>query len=422
MALGAHQEQQQATKQGIALRMLYNSATTLALSQAAYEAHLEQCIEDNIFLQANEVPRASDKQPAGEGLYEESLAYRPRLSEVLLDQWRLMDTSALWDAAAQLVVSNLSPQGFHVLPLRKLATNEMSLGCLQRVAQLVSSLEPLGCAVEDWVESVWVQSLYQPLYAGWSNIGLTKFRDALHYWQTDQWPLAAELLDVSVVGGEAELRSYLARFTPYPGLAYDVAEIAYAQSDLRLEQHSDGNLEVVLVSHLGVERLSDEVYSAMQQQLNQPSELAWLRQKWYQAGQVLAMHHYRAMQLLRVANHLVGVQSNYLNKSSLHLEPLQLADVAKALQMSVSTVSRIMKDKVLQTQTRSLMLKELLSLAQEHGGKRYSREAVKQKIKFLLYQHNKTKISDAKISRLLALEEIYLARRTITKYRHEMNL
>ncbi|NIZ19369.1 hypothetical protein [Entomospira culicis] len=417
--VGIEQSQAIATTQvGVAQRLLYTTAQMLTLPQVAYEEALALVVEENLFLTQSE--DSSGLRAGGSGsaeFFEETVVDRPRLSEVLLAQWQLHASSPLAYEAGVRIVSNLSAEGFHRLPLSTLVTDTISLVMLQRVAKEISRLDPIGCAVRDWVESLWVQSQEVPLHASWVEVPELMFRDAMGYWQAGDWAMAGRLFGES----DADLmRRYLGQFTPYPGLAYDREPIVYRQVDLSLEE-GEGKFEVALLSWMGVERLSQAEYQGLLAKMQSPQELAWLRRMWQEAGEVVAMHRYRSMQLLRVAQCIVDAQREYLQRNCMHLAPLQLDDIAKSLQMSISSVSRIIKGKSIRMMHGgTLALKDLLSRRQEHAGTHYSREAIKQKIKYILYRHYGERLSDAKVSRLLALENIHLARRTINKYRHEI--
>jgi RNA polymerase sigma-54 factor len=418
MAKLGGQLSQDAVQQGhIAPQLLYSSAHLLSLDALAYEMHLQDLVETNLFLSCSDTATSSASS-SGEFI-DDTVAYRPRLSDVLLEQWYATQHDTQLHPIAELIVSNLSPQGYHVLSLQQLAASQYSVASLQQVAQIIAHFQPIGCATQDWIESIWVQSLHQPLHSQWASIGLHVWRESLMEWE-EQGHLGLVRLEELGLATLEELKEYIRGFTLHPGLQYDTSPTQYQFCELELLFGQEGNYEVVLHERQQVSRLSDSEYDhLMQQARHDPDSLRWLRRQWHLAGQTVAMHRYRSMQVLRVANHLVLVQRSYLERKSSKLQPLSLADVAEALQTSIATVSRTIKDKSIVTPHAKYRLKSLLSRKQEHNGHSYSQQEIKGMIKNILYRYGSTKISDAKIARLLELEGVFLARRTVNKYRHQ---
>ncbi|NIZ40054.1 hypothetical protein PVA45_00780 [Entomospira entomophila] len=406
----------------IARALLYQSARALMMDSQSYEAYLQTIIESNPFLayQEDDCSLSSEDVNESRASFIEEISQEQGLQDVLLEQWNCIADEENRLVGA-LIISNLTPQGFHYLPLSELVTKEIPLLQLSNVARQISRLLPIGCATEDWIESLWVQSQEEPLHSEWTKIDITTFRLALQLWEKSGYNW--ETKSLLQVESEQELRSYLQQFTPYPGLQYSGISTVYNQADLILKRDPNGHYYVVLQTHRGVLQLNDAEYQHLLEQVEaHPDAVRWLRQQWREAGDVIAMHQYRHMQLLRVVNYIVSHQSDFLENHHHGLKGLQLQDIASALQMSLSTVSRIISYKRLATDQGLILLKKLLNRKQQHGSEVYSRQAIKNKVREIVYQYGKRRISDEKIRRLLQVEGIVIARRTINKYRHEDGL
>ena len=113
-------------------------------------------------------------------------------------------------------------------------------------------------------------------------------------------------------------------------------------------------------------------------------------------------------------------QTEFFQRGPKHLRPLTLKDVAQELELNESTISRVTTGKYVQTEWGIYELKYFFSNAIS-SSQPFSKEGVKQTIKEILSENgNGKKLSDQKISDLLARRGITIARRTVTKYRLEL--
>jgi RNA polymerase sigma-54 factor len=126
-----------------------------------------------------------------------------------------------------------------------------------------------------------------------------------------------------------------------------------------------------------------------------------------------------------VASEIVSTQADFLNKGVQHLRPLTLRDVADAIGMHESTVSRVTSAKFMATPRGVFELKYFFTtaIAATAGGDSHSAEAVRHRIRELIERETpRTVLSDDKIVSLLSGEGIDIARRTVAKYRESMHI
>jgi RNA polymerase sigma-54 factor len=118
------------------------------------------------------------------------------------------------------------------------------------------------------------------------------------------------------------------------------------------------------------------------------------------------------------------VQEDFFKYGEGHLRPMILKDVADIIQMDISTVSRVVNGKYVQTDFGVYELKYFFSegLATE-SGEDVSNKEVKAIIEGIISKEDKTKpLSDQKIALLLEKQGFQIARRTVTKYREQLNI
>ena len=118
-------------------------------------------------------------------------------------------------------------------------------------------------------------------------------------------------------------------------------------------------------------------------------------------------------------------QKDFLDLGAAHLRPLMRQDIADKLGMSVSTVSRAVKDKYVQTPRGIIPLSSFFSggIASQDGGEGESSSVVKLRIQALIDGEDARKpLSDQRIADILAKEGLEISRRTVTKYRLAENI
>lgn len=152
-------------------------------------------------------------------------------------------------------------------------------------------------------------------------------------------------------------------------------------------------------------------------------ELDYLQERYNSANWLVKALHQRATTILKVGTAIVAAQENFFNFGLDFLKPMTLKDIAGAIQMHESTVSRVTTGKYMATPKGVFELKFFFStaLGGTDGGMAHAATSVKNRIKSLIDAEDPKKIlSDDQIVTLLKAEGIDIARRTVAKYREAM--
>ena len=133
---------------------------------------------------------------------------------------------------------------------------------------------------------------------------------------------------------------------------------------------------------------------------------------------------FRSTTLKDVMNEIIVLQNDYLSGIQEYPNPLRLEDIAKKLEMDISTISRAVKDKYVDTPIGVISLKSFFSSKViKDSGEVIGKEELKDIIRELIDAEHKTSpLSDLEISNLLKDQNISIARRTVAKYRESMNI
>ena len=135
--------------------------------------------------------------------------------------------------------------------------------------------------------------------------------------------------------------------------------------------------------------------------------------------------HQRATTILKVASEIVRQQDAFFAHGIQFLKPLVLRDIAEAISMHESTVSRVTSNKYMATPRGVYELKYFFTsaISSSDGDSQYSAESVRFRIRALIEAEPPKKVfSDDKIVSLLREEGIDIARRTVAKYRESMRI
>src|SRR5690606_30427942 len=166
-------------------------------------------------------------------------------------------------------------------------------------------------------------------------------------------------------------------------------------------------------------------YQYMLSQAGKTEAQKYIYEKYNKVLWLIRSIEQRRLTLQQLAEALVEKQYEFLEKGMAHLKPLTLKEIADHIGVHESTVSRAVRKKVIQTPKGIFELKDLFtSKVASTSGSDVSSTAVKHAIKQLIDAEDKRKpLSDQKISDLLKEREgITVSRRTVAKYREEMNI
>jgi len=220
----------------------------------------------------------------------------------------------------------------------------------------------------------------------------------------------------------AEIRA----LDPKPGLAFN-HEIAQAVvPDVFVRPASGGNWTVELNNEtLPRVLVNQQYYAQVSKKPSASDDKAYISEKLNSANWLVRSLEQRANTILKVATELVRQQEAFFAKGVQHLKPLTLRDIAAAIEMHESTVSRVTANKFLATPRGIYQMKYFFTSAipSASGGEAHSAESVRHRIKELIDEEDPKKVlSDDKIVELLASENIDIARRTVAKYREALRI
>ena len=223
----------------------------------------------------------------------------------------------------------------------------------------------------------------------------------------------------------ADMIDEIKALDPKPALAFDHSIAQPITPDVLMRPApGDGWIIELNTDSLPKVLVNNHYYAHVSSQTRSKKEKQYITEQFQSANWLVKSLHQRATTILKVASELVQQQSAFFAKGVQHLIPLVLRDIAEAIEMHESTVSRVTSNKYMATPRGIYELKYFFTPAiATTGGGVLSAESVRHRIKALIDEEESKKIlSDDKIVENLKSEGIEIARRTVAKYRESMRI
>jgi RNA polymerase sigma-54 factor len=224
----------------------------------------------------------------------------------------------------------------------------------------------------------------------------------------------------------AEMISEIRALDPKPALAFDHVLAQPITPDVLMRPAPGGGWIVELNSDtLPRVLVNTRYYAKVAASARDKEEKTYLSERFQSANWLVKSLHQRATTILKVATELVRQQEGFFQKGIQHLRPLVLRDIAGAISMHESTVSRVTANKYMATPRGIYELKYFFtqSIAGSDGGEAHSAESVRHRIKSLIDSEQPHDIlSDDRIVEILKSGGVDIARRTVAKYREAMHI
>ncbi|GAB5453295.1 MAG: RNA polymerase factor sigma-54 [Halioglobus sp.] len=215
-----------------------------------------------------------------------------------------------------------------------------------------------------------------------------------------------------------QVLSLIQTLDPNPGQTAGPDEVEYVIPDVFVGKRN-GRWVVELNPDIAPKLRINSTYASLIKRADNSADNTFLRDNLQEARWFLKSLHSRNETLMKVASKIVEHQRNFLEYGEEAMKPLVLHDIAEAIEMHESTISRVTTNKYMHTPRGIFELKYFFSShVSTTGGGECSSTAIRALIKKLVAAENPRKpLSDSKITQLLEEQGIKVARRTIAKYR-----
>lgn len=289
----------------------------------------------------------------------------------------------------------------------------------ERVLKVVQTLDPPGVGARNLMECLLIQIGENPAFAT-ERMLVEKHLDDL---KMNRLPKIAKETGRSVEDIKESL-AFISSLNPHPGAMFSGAQPQYVIPDVVCEL-VDAKYEVRLEdSYIPRIHISSRYRKMLQEQKQNPAVREYIKKKIEAAKWLIESIEQRQNTLYKIAKEIVDYQKSFLDHGIDFLKPLKMQYIADRVGVHVSTVSRAISDKYMQTPRGILALKFFFTGGTLNAeGEMESILAVKQKVRDIVEQEDKRNpLSDEDIALKLKQMGYDIARRTVTKYRKQMQI
>ena len=353
--------------------------------------------------------------------FETFLATRLTLQDHLNWQLNLTNIPADLRRCCYFLIGNLNVEGYLKLSLDEVCSEfGISLKEAKKSLRVLQSLDPVGVGARDLAECLMLQLKTMGLE---SQIEGKLVRNHLPDLQSGDHGRIAREIGCELKSLEDSLK-IIRSLSPKPGERFDSSEPKYVQPDVYVQKHSEGYRILVNDDGLPELRLNNVYRSLLRQKATPKDTKSYIRERFRSAVELLRSVNQRQATIGRVCEVIVSRQKGFLDHGLLHLKPMLIKEVAEELNLHSSTISRVVANKYAHTPQGVMELRRFFNLGV--GGKKgeyFSTEQVKDTIRKII-DREKTRqpLSDEKISKVLNSTGVNITRRTVAKYRVQMNI
>ncbi len=344
------------------------------------------------------------------------------LQEHLLRQLQLSDLTPADLQIGEEIIGNIDEDGYLIAPVKEIAAaQDVEPQEVERVLSAVQRFDPSGVGARDLRECLMIQLTELGLD---NTIMMAIVEEHLEDVEHHRYTAIARKLDIDEADVQEAVEE-ISHLSPKPAAGRFGTEAKTVLPDLIVEK-VDGDF-VVLFNDSSIPRL--KINNLHKKILAKGSDAndetrKYVVEKLNGARWLLRSIQQRRGTMLKVMEYIVKSQRQFLERGVLHLKPMTLQEVADAIGMHVSTISRVTNGKYVQTPQGVFELKYFFSGRIENKeGEDVSSKAIKERIEQLVRSEDGSKpLSDQKIADSLQDDGYEIARRTVAKYRDQLGI
>jgi RNA polymerase sigma-54 factor len=349
----------------------------------------------------------------------------PSLHDYLSEQLSFPDLPKQVRGLAEYLISNLDENGYltglDIDDLVRMSAGSVTYQDAEQALKLVQKLDPPGIGARDLRECLLLQLTPETPCVDVLRVLISDHLDDI---QQNRLPTIEKRTGLSL----AEIKEgldQLRRLNPKPGARFNPETAQYVVPDLIVEPDEHGDYQVRLVDEHTPQLTISRRYQKMLKDRNgDPDARAFIQKKIQSARWLIESIEQRRSTLLKVAKAIIAHQRDFLDKGPEAIQPLKMQQIADLVGVHVTTVSRAVDDKWVQTPRGIFALKRFFGGGTVSAdGEEVAWDTIKQKLTEIIAKEDKNKpLSDEEIVDELGRQGLTVARRTVTKYRKALRI
>src|ERR1700730_5873914 len=343
----------------------------------------------------------------------------PSLQDYLNDQLAFLDVLPAELELLRYMISHIDERGYLATPLEDIARGldaAVTLAQLEEALARIQKLDPPGIGARDYMECLLLQVTSEtPHREVVRALIVSHLEDIRH----NRLPVIQKRtgFDLETIQEAIEVLKHL---NPKPGSKFTSENIPYVVPDIAVERTEAGDYEVKLLDdwppNIYISRRYIELY---RDKSADPKAKEFLKRKIQSAQWLIEAIEQRRSTLAKVTKAIIKHQRSFLDRGPEHIEPLKMQQIADLVGVHVTTVSRAVDDKWVQTPRGIFPLKRFFGGGTPtNSGEEVAWETIKQKLLEIIANEDKSNpLSDEDLVTKLGEAGYPVARRTVTKYR-----
>jgi RNA polymerase sigma-54 factor len=351
----------------------------------------------------------------------DSIAVQETLQQHLVAQLNQTALNAHDRKAAELIVGNIDENGFlQSTPEEMALSSGVPKEDFEKMLALIQGFYPPGVGARDLRECLLIQLQREGRESSLEYRIVSEYMEDLG---KRRFPEIARRMGISVEEVQRAANK-IARLNPRPGQVFAAAPQNYVLPDVTVEK-VDGDYQVVLnneqIPHLRISNIYKDIIA----QGNNGAEVKdYIRDKIRSGKFLIRSIHQRQQTISNIAHQIVSRQRDFFEHGPSHLKPMTMGEIADAVGVHETTVSRAASGKYMATPHGIFEMKYFFTSGyQTATGESMSNTSVKEAILDLVkHEDGNAPLSDQQLVEILTERGIPIARRTVAKYRTELNI
>ena len=365
--------------------------------------------------------RGSQEAQDKRQFFFDSIAVQETLQQNLVSQLNQTALNADDRKTSELIIGNIDDNGFlQSTPEEMALSSGVPNEDFEKMLALIQSFYPPGVGARDLRECLLIQLQREGRENGIEYKIVSEHMEDLG---KRRFPEIARRMGISVEEVQ-EAANNIARLNPRPGQVFAAAPQNYVLPDVTVEK-VDGDYQITLnneqIPHL---RISNTYKDIIAQDNNGSEVKDYIRDKIRSGKFLIRSIHQRQQTISNIAHQIVSRQRDFFEHGPSHLKPMTMGEIADAVGVHETTVSRAVSGKYMATPQGIFEMKYFFTPGyQTSTGESMSNTSVKEAILDLVkHEDGNAPLSDQEIVEILSQRGIPIARRTVAKYRTELNI
>ncbi|MFQ5493865.1 MAG: RNA polymerase factor sigma-54 [Phycisphaerae bacterium] len=369
---------------------------------------------------------SSDGRDAKLGAMANTAGREIGLHETLLGQWSLVELEEPIRRAGEAIINHLDPDGYLRVRLELIAESvrpPIPLEELQTALVEVQKLEPPGIGARDTEECLLLQLDTLP---GDNHLERVLIKNHLHDIAHNRLPAVAKATGFGLGEINEAMKAMRSMLCLHPGYLVGDRSVPTIRPDVIVDYADSGGGLTVRLARGNMPKLAirKEVAALSKSRENGKETRDFARKHVEEATALIDAVKFRQSRLLEVARALVEKQRDFFDVGPQGLKILRMSDLAVELECDPSTISRTVAEKYMQTPRGMYPLRYFFTGGTEtEDGQSMGWDRVKVRVRELVEAEDGTKpLNDERIAALLKNEGIEISRRTVAKYRQQLDI